>query len=47
MKNINFTEHKHSWEDVKLYFGLIDDKQLALRWLIATFRVQHYLLNHQ
>ena len=23
MKNIYFTEHIHSWEDVKLYFGLL------------------------
>ena len=23
MKNIYFTERKHSWEDVKLYFGLL------------------------
>ena len=31
MKNIHFPEHKHSWEDVKLYFGLFD-KQIPLQY---------------
>ena len=31
MKNIHFTEPKHSWEDIKLYFGLLSI------WWISIF----------
>ena len=30
MENIHYTERKHSWEDVKLYFGLLSIKFLFI-----------------